>query len=198
MPAVRSKAQDVDNAGSACVWCDYDLQGLPECGSCPECGRDYDPQCACFRASSDGPALLFLWIVLLLWSLSPGGTFHSLIGGSSTIVSVGIIILVGVSIVNMFAAIPRSIRMMRRGQRLSVGRHKLGLELDQASFYLDWKDVAHVKVKRELGCMTFLEIKRVGKPAFAIRRVPRGHRDRVECCKLIRRRLRSERRQADL
>lgn len=28
-----------------CPRCDYQLEGLPQVGTCPECGLDYDPLC---------------------------------------------------------------------------------------------------------------------------------------------------------
>ncbi|MGB0717244.1 MAG: hypothetical protein ACPGXK_15305 [Phycisphaerae bacterium] len=47
-----------------CVRCAYNLYGLPEEGSCPECGLAYDRETRAFRAKSHG-----LWIGMAIFTM---------------------------------------------------------------------------------------------------------------------------------
>ncbi len=92
-----------------CPVCRYDLSGLSDRGTCPECSAQYAPQPPEVLHRHPGQLLLFLWII---WPLGALAAFIWGLGTSEAMLAMfGVVVSFGWCLFSIFFSAPIMVRL---------------------------------------------------------------------------------------
>lgn len=172
-----------------CIYCDYDLSGLPSSHDCPECGRPYDRFSRKYSGRSDSRLLLILNVLGVFYMA--GGLAESLSDQhymrSVVYAFLGMVCMLGAW---------QSLRYANSGagnrQYISSTPRALLIQLDATDpVVLAWNDLASIDVEGGL-CRSKVVIRSKAGEFWRLHAVPRKHRDRLKLVANVRRRLREQ------